>query len=128
MASRTLVLLIGAALALTACGGNAAADVELSARGEEGRSVMRASGCAACHGSQGDGGVGPSFVGLFGSSVPLDDGSSVIADRQYLDESITDPGAQIVEGYRVPMPENDLDDTEVEAIIDYIVELAEVEP
>lgn len=127
MTARALIPLIAAVALLAGCGGNAAADVQLSARGEEGRSIMRASGCAACHGSQGDGGVGPSFRGLFGSTVPLADGTSVTADRDYLAESITDPSGQIVEGYRVPMPDNDLDDAEIEAIIDYIVELADVE-
>jgi cytochrome c oxidase subunit 2 len=127
MTARPLVPLLAAVVVLGACGGDAASDVELSARAEEGRSVMRSSGCAACHGAQGDGGVGPAFLGLFGSTVTLDDGTSVTADRQYLYESITDPDAKIVDDHRVPMPENDLDDAEVEAIIDYIVELAEAE-
>lgn len=124
----TPLALAVAALGISACGSNSAADeITLSARGEEGRSLMRTSGCAACHGSNGDGGIGPSFIGLFGSTVALDDGTSVTADRDYLYESITDPGAKIVEGYRVQMPENDLDDADVEAIIDYIAELADVE-
>jgi cytochrome c oxidase subunit 2 len=123
----TPVALVLAAVGLSACGSDATVEVDLSARAEEGRSIMRSSGCAACHGSNGDGGVGPSFIGLFGSTVPLDDGTSVTADRDYLYESITEPSAKIVDGYRVPMPENDLDDAEVEAIIDYIVELADVE-
>jgi cytochrome c oxidase subunit II len=126
MTTRALTLLVATVL-LAACGGNAAPAVDLSARGEEGRAVMRSSGCAACHGSHGDGGVGPSFLGLFGSTVQLDDGSSVTADRDYLRESITDPRAKIVEGYDVPMPDNDLSDAEIEAIIDYIAELADVE-
>ncbi len=130
MLARALTPLVPAiaAIGLSACGGNAAADITLSERGEEGRSVMQSSGCAACHGSNGGGAVGPPFQGLFGSTVQLDDGTSVTADRDYLYESITEPGAKIVDGYRVPMPENDLDDAEVDAIIDFIIELADVEP
>lgn len=130
MVARALapIVLAVAAVGLSACGGNAAAEISLTARGEEGRSVMQASGCAACHGSMGAGAVGPPLQGLFGSTVQLDDGTTVTADRDYLYESITEPGAKIVDGYRVPMPENDLNDAEVDAIIDYIIELADVDP
>lgn len=129
MLARALTPLVTAVaiFGVAACGSNAAPEIELSARGEEGRSVMRSSGCAACHGANGDGGVGPTFLGLFGSTVSLDDGTSVTADRAYLYESITEPGAKVVDGYRVPMPQNDLDDARIEAIIEYIVELADVE-
>ena len=37
--------------------------------------------------------------GLAGSTVTLDDGSTVTADAAYLARSITDPDAQIPEGH-----------------------------
>lgn len=99
---------------------------------------MRNKGCASCHGSDGGGGVGPTFVDLFGSETTVDietagaDGevtteqAVVIADREYLVESITDPSAKTVEGYSLPMPRTELTQTEIDAIITYIEALAAV--
>jgi cytochrome c oxidase subunit 2 len=67
--------------------------------------------------------VGPSWVGLFGSEVDLADGSTIIADRDYLVESIRDPSAERVAGYSVPMPAVSLSDAEIAAIVDYIASL-----
>jgi len=85
----------------------------------EGRRLALDSGCAACHGSNGEGGVGPTWVGLYGSTVTLEDGSTVTADDAYLFEAIRDPSAKKVKGYSV-MPPNSLSDAEVQAIVDYI--------
>ena len=63
---------------------------------------------------------------MFGSEVELDDGSVVVADRGYLAESIADPQAAIVAGYRIQMPDNNLSPDEIESVIDYIVELADL--
>ncbi len=82
------------------------------------------SGCTSCHGIDGQGGVGPSFAGVFGSIVELDDGSTVIADRDYLIESIKDPAAKKVAGYRLRMPTNRLTDDEIDQIVTYIEALA----
>ena len=92
-------------------------------RAETGRQVANTSGCASCHGADGTGGVGPKFVGLYGSEVTLTDGSTVVADDDYLRRSITDPGAERVEGYAVNMPVTDLSDDEIEAVLAYIREL-----
>ena len=124
--ARVLLALVTVSI-LTACGSDADS-VELSEAGQEGRSVVRSKGCASCHGSNGDGGVGPAFVGLAGAEVPLEDGTTVIADRDYLVESIVDPQAKIVAGYNLPMPRTELTDEEIDAVINYIEELAEVEP
>jgi len=86
----------------------------------EGRSVANRNGCAACHGSNGEGGVGPAFTGLFGSIVEFEDGSTVTADRGYLIESIKDPAARQVAGFSLPMPTNRLTDDEIDQIVDYI--------
>ena len=59
--------------ALAACGADGGSDVALSPPAETGRDVMRSNGCAACHGRNGEGGPGPTFTGLFGSTVELDD-------------------------------------------------------
>jgi cytochrome c oxidase subunit 2 len=105
-------------LALGACGSDSGPSLPPEA--EAGRSIMRSNGCASCHGANGQGGVGPALADLYGTDVALDDGSTVTADDEYLRRSIEEPGAQIVEGYRVPMPTNDLDPGEIDQIIAYI--------
>ena len=118
--------LIGA-LTLAACGANSSgsASIDLSPAGAEGQSLALSNGCASCHGTSGQGGVGPPFVGLYNSQVELDDGSVVTADRDYLIESIKDPAAKQVAGYRLPMPTNQLTDDEIELIVTYIEEIAQ---
>ena len=93
---------------------------DLSADAEAGRRIFLDSGCASCHGADGQGGVGPQLAGLWGTEVALDDGTTVIADEAYLRESIVEPSAKKVEGYGIAMPGNDLDDAEVASILAYI--------
>jgi cytochrome c oxidase subunit 2 len=56
-------------------------------------------GCANCHGQR-----APTLAGLYGSQVRLEDGSVVIADDQYLRQSILNPTTQIVAGFAPIMP------------------------
>lgn len=119
-----LTLLLG----LSACAADAdGLAVELSALAVEGQTISRTNGCAACHGRNGEGGVGPELIGLHGREVVLDDGTTLLADETYLREAIVDPTATQVEGYRLPMPSTRLSDDQVDALIAYIVELADVE-
>jgi cytochrome c oxidase subunit 2 len=114
------VLILGPLLA--ACGGEEP-PLDLSAAGLEGRDLTLASGCSACHGRNGEGGVGPSWQGLFGSEVTFADSTSLIADTDYLTESIIDPSARLREGYTVKMPLNSLSEEEVQKVVAYIQEL-----
>jgi cytochrome c oxidase subunit 2 len=61
-------------------------------------------GCASCHGEKGEGGRGPTLVGLFGTSVLLEGGQKVTADEGYLRESILNPQAKLAAGYKPIMP------------------------
>jgi mono/diheme cytochrome c family protein len=65
-----------------------------------GKSLYQSDGCSACHSLTGSTGVGPSFKGLNGSTVTLSNGQTVSADDAYLEQSIANPDAQIVKGYR----------------------------
>lgn len=105
-------------IALAACGSSDG----LSPLATEGKQLLTSQGCAACHGSEGEGGIGPALAGLAGSTVELDDGTTVVADTDYLRTAILDPGAQIVAGYEIRMPENALTDAEVDAVIAWIEE------
>jgi cytochrome c oxidase subunit 2 len=106
------------------CAANGDSGPILTAAGETGRQITRTNGCSACHGRSGEGGPGPAFVGLYGSVVELDDGTTVTADDEYLYRAITDPSAERVAGYGFPMPSNDLSDAEVESVLVYLRELA----
>jgi cytochrome c oxidase subunit 2 len=66
--------------------------------------------------------VGPTFKGLYGRTVELEDGSTVVADEEYIRRSIEDPSAQVVQGYPDAMPSHDLSDDEVDALILFLRE------
>lgn len=116
-------LVVVAALLL----GCSSSDGTLSEAAASGKRIATAKGCAGCHGQNGEGGVGPKWVGLAGSEVQLFDGSVVIADDEYLVRSIKEPGADLLAEYALQMPQNDLSDDEVDAVVAYIKELGDVE-
>jgi cytochrome c oxidase subunit 2 len=111
------------ALSLAGCATTDDEAITLSPAAGAGRDVARSNGCAACHGANGQGGVGPAFIGLYRSDRELIDGSIVVADSDYLYESITQPGAKLVAGYRGRMPSNNLDDAQITSIMAWIEEL-----
>jgi cytochrome c oxidase subunit 2 len=59
--------------------------------------------CVTCHLPEASG-RGPSLVNVAGSTVKLADGRSVVADDNYLRESIMNSQAKIVAGYQPIMP------------------------
>jgi mono/diheme cytochrome c family protein len=121
--SRLLVALVPTVLLLLAACGSGS-DSDLSEAGERGRTVSNSNGCASCHGTNGQGGAGPDWIGLAGSEVSLEDGRLVVADDDYLRRAILDPNAELVAGYSLKMPENSLGDDEVDDVIASIHDLA----
>ena len=123
-APTTLAALTGAMVlvVLGACGDDDDG-ASLSSQAAAGQQLSRTSGCAACHGHDGEGGAGPAFAGLYGSNVALADGTTVVADDGYLTDAIRDPDATRVEGYDVEMPASDLSEAQIASIIAYIREL-----
>ena len=79
-------------------------------------------GCNACHSINGDDGVGPTWKALYMANREMADGSIVVADENYLKESIIYPAAKIAKGYPNVMPSYAglLNDEEINAIIEYI--------
>lgn len=59
--------------------------------------------CITCHKDDASG-RGPSLLGVFGSQVDLVDGRRVVADENYLRESIMNSQAKVVKGYQGIMP------------------------
>jgi cytochrome c oxidase subunit II len=68
-----------------------------------GKTLLSTLGCVACH-RKGSGQMGPLLEGIYGGKVRLQDGSTVVADDNYLRESILNPNAKIVAGFQPLMP------------------------
>jgi cytochrome c oxidase subunit 2 len=101
----------------------AGADRSLAQRGKV---LFDRLGCAGCHGGNAAGRAAPvrapPLEGLYGSPVPLDDGSIVRADDQYIHDSIMLPNRDVAAGYRPVMPPfgNVLDEEQVAQLEAYI--------
>jgi cytochrome c oxidase subunit 2 len=112
---------VAALLSLGACSSSSSTSlVDLSPEAAAGRELAISAGCASCHGDDGNGRVGPKWVGLADSQVTLSDGTVVTADDTYLYESIKNPGAKKRRGASGIMPANNLTDEEIASIIVYI--------
>jgi len=59
--------------------------------------------CDSCHNPNG-GGRGPSLEDVFGHTVALASGQSIVADEAYVRESILNPRAKVVAGFSPVMP------------------------
>ena len=110
-----------ALLTLGACSSSSSsAPADLSPEAAAGREISISAGCASCHGEDGNGRVGPKWIGLADSQVTLSDGTVVTADDAYLYESVKDPGAKKRRGASGIMPANKLTDEEIASIIVFI--------
>jgi len=70
---------------------------------QQGQELFRRYGCSGCH-NPGGTVRAPQLDGVYGSPVPLSDGTVVTADERYIRDSILDPKAQIAAGYAPVMP------------------------
>lgn len=79
--------------------------------------------CVACHSLTDAKQVGPGWKGLFGRKEMLADGQSVVADENYIRESILNPNAKIVQGYPsgvMPTFAGQLNEQELMGVIEFI--------
>lgn len=92
---------------------------------ELGRIIAARRQCFACHTSDGQLHIGPSWRGLFGSTIALSDGSSIVANEAYLTRSMMDPASEVHAGFKPLMPtyQGLLQAPEVAAIVEYIKSL-----
>jgi hypothetical protein len=65
----------------------------------QGKRLSESFGCEACHTLTGAKSTGPTWKGLAGRTVHLDDGTTTKATDGYLINAIEQPDAEIVEGY-----------------------------
>lgn len=118
-------LIVAVALVAVGCGSDsadgdtAANDVDLSAL-EEHMQLSRDAGCVGCHTVDGKSSYGPTWLGLYGSEITLEDGTTQIADEDYIRTAIADPAAERRDGVSGTMPQNRLNDEEINTLIELI--------
>lgn len=69
-----------------------------------GEALYNTRGCAQCHSIDGTPNIGPTWLNMFGSERTFQDGSTAIADENYVVESIDYPTTKIVAGFSGTMP------------------------
>ncbi|MEO0270973.1 MAG: cytochrome c oxidase subunit II [candidate division WOR-3 bacterium] len=93
---------------------------------DKGKKLVSEKVCIACHSTDGSRLIGPSFKGMYGKKeVVVSAGKEVeiVADDEYLKESILEPAKKVVKGYENLMPPSELKEEELKAIIEYIKSL-----
>jgi cytochrome c oxidase subunit 2 len=92
---------------------------------DQGRRLAAEYGCLKCHSVDGTAHIGPTWLDLYRKREKLADGSTVLADEAYLTESMMDPGARIVAGYKNVMPtfQGRIPGPEIAAILEFIKSL-----
>ncbi|WP_211359410.1 c-type cytochrome [Fodinibius salinus] len=93
---------------------------------ERGKSIASANACESCHSTDGSRLVGPTWKNLYGNERALENGETVVADEEYLRESIVEPGAKIAKGFPPSMvPYDHLSDSKINSLIAYIKSLSD---
>jgi cytochrome c oxidase subunit 2 len=92
---------------------------------EAGKILYQRRGCSQCHSTDGTAGTGPSFKGIYGKKQRMSDGRDVLADDNYIRESILEPQAKIVAGYQPVMStyKGLLSDDDITELIEFIKSL-----
>ncbi|MFN8159969.1 MAG: cytochrome c [Solirubrobacterales bacterium] len=93
---------------------------------KQGEAAASSQGCTACHSTDGSTSVGPTWSQIYGTTVALDDGTTVKVDDTYLKTAMLDPSAQVHSGFGPLMPsyEGKLSKQDVAALIEYIKSLS----
>ena len=93
---------------------------------QNGEQLFQQLGCATCHRFDTQG-RGPNLIGIFGKPVLLDDGRTVVADENYIRESILNPGVKIVSGFKPIMPtfQGQVSEENLMALVAYIKSLSQ---
>jgi len=93
-----------------------------------GAQLAQAQGCLGCHSIDGNKGVGPSWLNLYGSQETLIDGQQIRVDADYLIESILNPAEQLVRGYSPSMPPYRFNSAQLQALVAYMQSLSTLKP
>lgn len=92
---------------------------------EYGKRISMAQGCLKCHSLDGSQHIGPTWLDMYLRKEPLENGETVVADEAYMTESMIDPRAKIVKGYKPLMPtyKGKLAAPEAAALVEFIKSL-----
>jgi cytochrome c oxidase subunit 2 len=93
-----------------------------------GQKLFQQLGCTTCHRFDTQG-RGPNLVGAYGKPVLLDDGRTVTIDDNYVRESILNPGAKVVAGFKPIMPtfQGIVNEEQLLSLVAYIRSLSQPE-
>jgi cytochrome c oxidase subunit 2 len=93
---------------------------------EQGKQLFASLGCSTCHRFDVQG-RGPNLQNAFGKPVLLGDGRTVTMDDNYVRESILNPTAKIVSGFKPIMPtfQGLVSDEQLNALVAYVKSLAQ---
>ena len=93
---------------------------------ETGKELFSSLGCSTCHRSDTQG-RGPNLAGIYNKPVLLEDGRTVTADENYVRESILNPTAKIVSGFKPIMPtfQGIVTDEQLNALVAYVKSLSQ---
>lgn len=96
---------------------------------EWGASLFQNNGCPACHNTDPAQGVlvGPNLANVAGHPQPLEGGQQVMADADYIRQSLREPQSQIVRGFTgAAMPSfAGLPQSQTEALIAYVASISD---
>ena len=95
---------------------------------QQGAQLFRQYGCSGCHGANAAVHA-PKLEGIYGRPVPLSDGRTVIADDQYIRDSILLPRKDIAAGYAPIMPsfQGQVTEEDLLKLISYIKSIGNTE-
>ena len=87
--------------------------------------LLAAKGCLVCHSIDGTPKIGPTLKGIFRRRVTVVTGGKereIVADEEYLKQSIVQPQADIVKGFPPVMPpqKDNLTTEELNIILEYL--------
>jgi cytochrome c oxidase subunit 2 len=93
---------------------------------QNGQTLFQQLGCSTCHRFDVQG-RGPNLTGVFGKPVQLQDGRTVLADENYVRESILVPTAKVVSGFQPIMPsfQGQVSEEQLNALVAYVKSLSQ---
>src|SRR6266571_1634045 len=93
---------------------------------QTGQTLFQQLGCSTCHRFDVQG-RGPNLIGAFGKPVQLEDGRTVVADENYVRESILVPAAKVVSGFKPVMPvfQGQVSEEQLTALVAYVKSLSQ---
>jgi cytochrome c oxidase subunit 2 len=92
---------------------------------QNGQALFTQLGCSTCHRFDVQG-RGPNLTGVYGKPVFLEDGRTVIADENYVRESILVPAAKVVSGFKPVMPsfQGQVSEEQLTSLVEYVKSLS----